>query len=361
MNSRIFRLWVIALGTLALFGGSLTAAQTTTPSPTAAVTTTPAPTNTPFPTATATPTPTPRGTEMVLQIASGQDDVNETSGRLELGQPTIWVGNAGATTEQYLALRFTDVAINPGALIHTAHLEVYATSSQWIPISFDLFAEAADDSAPLTDDAPPSQRARTATSVQHDSNVDWTAGVWYPFDDISEVVQEVIDRPGWQAGRSLTIIAIGTESGGDFGRKFFAAFEAGAALGVRLVVDVTPLEMPASVIPTTTPTQAVTPTLAATGTVDACAAVEMPIRLGVGDSGMVSLNDSAPTTPVNVRETPGVDGIRIGRLAQGVTFEVLEGPVCANGVVWFKVGYGDDKEGWLAEGQDGLYFVEPTS
>lgn len=356
-----------------LLGGVLTVAAQSTPTPTpsptetSAETNTPAPTNTPEPTATMTPTVTPRGDEVIFQVAAGQDDVNESTGTFELDQQTAWVGNGGAIGEQYFGVRFTDVNIPAASIIHSAHLEVFAITDQWIPVSFDLYAEAADDSEPFSDDNLPSQRELTDASVIHESNTQWSGSTWYPLDDIADLVQEVIDRPGWQAGNSLTVIALGTEAGGEFGRKFFAAFEADPRVAVRLVVDVTPIELPPTRVPSITPTPAPTRTPAptttprATATDDPCTAVDMPVRLGVGDTGMVILSSVTPTTPVNVREAPSIEAERIGRLAQGVTFEVLEGPTCADGLTWFKVRYGeDDKEGWLAEGQDGLYFVEPV-
>ncbi len=367
MKRHNFRRWVGLTGVFGLLlGGVLTVAAqadpTNTPAPTRtpAITSTPAPTNTPEPTATMTATPKPRGTEMIVQISAGDDDVNESSGQFELNQQTIWIGNAEESTEQYLGLRFRRVNIPNASVIHSAHLEVYPIADAWIPLSYDLYAEAADNSAPFTDDNLPSQRELTSANVVHSSNVLWPGKVWYPLDDIADMLQEVIDRPGWQSGNSLTIIALGTEEGGAFGRKFFTAFEGGSAYAVRLVIDVTAPELPPTPLPTSTPLPTATPR--ATATLDPCEAVSMPVRLGVGDTGMVILSGTTPTTPVNVREAPSIEAERIGRLAQGVTFDVLEGPTCADGLNWFKVRYGEeDKEGWLAEGQNGLYFVEPVS
>lgn len=349
-----------------LLGGVFTVAAqadpTNTPPPTAtpATTSTPAPTNTPVPTATMTSTPKPRGTEFIVQIVAGDDDVNESSGQFELNQQTVWIGNGEETTDQYLGFRFRNVNIPNASVIHSAHLEVFPITDSWIPLSYDLYAEAADDSKPFTDDNLPSQRELTTANVVHVSNVMWPGKLWYPLDDIADVLQEVIDRPGWESGNSLTIIALGTEEGGAFGRKFFAAYEGSPAYAVRLVIDVTAPELPPTPLPTSTPLPTATPR--ATATIDPCSTVEMPVRLGVGDTGMVILSSVTPTTPVNVREAPSIEAERIGRLAQGVTFEVVEGPTCADGLNWFKVRYGDDDtEGWLAEGQNGLYFVEPVS
>ncbi len=347
-----------------LMGGIMTTAAQSTTTPTATpspsevpkASNTPAPTSTPSPTATLTATPTPQGRLLVLQIEAGEDDVNESSGNFVFDQPTIWAGNGGANSGQYLGLRFINVAIPAGSVIHAAHLEVFASGDQWINLSYNLAAEAADDSAAFTAENMPSQRALTTAAITHESNVAWQNNTLYPLDEIGAVLQEVISRPGWQAGNSLSLIANGTEASGEFGRKFFTAFEGDPNLAVRLVIDLTAGTAPAATVsvPSATP--------AATATVDACQLVDLPVRLKVGQRGQVSIIAGAPTTPVNIREAPSVTALRIGRLAPGVSFEVIGGPTCADGLAWFEVRYGDNKvEGWLAEGQDGLYFVEPSS
>jgi len=264
-----------------LLGGVMVTAAQATPRATA----TPVPSSTPTATLTLTPTPTPQGSLLILQIAADGDDVNESSGALAIDQPDLWLGNGGAPTDQYLGLRFTDVAIPPGSVIHAAHLEVYHTSDQWIRIAYDLGAEATDDSAVFSADNLPSQRELTETIVNHESNVPWLANTWNPLDDIGALVQEVVSRPGWQVGNSLTIIAQGSAAGGDFGRKFFAAFENDPELAARLIIDLTPGKIAPSPV---APTRTATP--------DPCSAIDLPARLTVGGRGQVVVDTAAPTT-----------------------------------------------------------------
>jgi hypothetical protein len=62
-----------------------------------------------------------------------------------------------------------------------------------------------------------------------------------------------------------------------------------------------------------------------------------------------------------VRESPGISFDRIGRVAPGQTFQVIEGPMCADDMAWFEIIYGISAiRGWVAEGRDGEYFVEPV-
>jgi serine/threonine-protein kinase len=81
----------------------------------------------------------------------------------------------------------------------------------------------------------------------------------------------------------------------------------------------------------------------------------LPSFLAPGISGYVRSEDPRP---VNVRATPGRDGQKIGEMPTGMTFTVLEGPTCRDNIAWFRVNYGNNANGWIAEGDDS-YFVSP--
>jgi hypothetical protein len=221
---------------------SPTNTPTATFTPTKTPTLTPVPTNRPTntPTATNTPTSTPSptasttGGTLTRQIAARGDDVNQDGSALQTSGTTIWLGNATSTNSSYTGLRFTNITIPKGAVITSAHLEFYSVANQWISISMQIAADAADNSAPFSSTSLPSQRTRTNARVTHSSNVSWSPNVWYSSNDIHTVVQEVVNRSGWHSGNSLSIILVGT--GGIWGRKSVASYEANPAQAVRLVV-----------------------------------------------------------------------------------------------------------------------------
>ncbi|MCB9452951.1 MAG: SH3 domain-containing protein [Anaerolineaceae bacterium] len=78
-----------------------------------------------------------------------------------------------------------------------------------------------------------------------------------------------------------------------------------------------------------------------------------PPLLVVGEHGRVLPGDAN-----NVRDTPTRSGTKIGAIPGGEVFTVLEGPVCADGLNWWRVTYGD-LTGWTVEGASGAYWVEP--
>ncbi len=89
-----------------------------------------------------------------------------------------------------------------------------------------------------------------------------------------------------------------------------------------------------------------------------CPDVTLISRLYPGARGRVTFSESDPS-PVRVRSNPGLSNPLVGQVAPGQTFLVLNGPQCVEGIAWFEVIYGiSGLQGWLAEGRDGIYYVE---
>lgn len=83
----------------------------------------------------------------------------------------------------------------------------------------------------------------------------------------------------------------------------------------------------------------------------------LPSQLYPGVRGQVSSDDRRA---LNVRIMPNLGGQQVGQISPNKTFWVVEGPVCADSIAWFRVIYGiNAASGWVAEGADGAYFVRP--
>jgi len=76
-------------------------------------------------------------------------------------------------------------------------------------------------------------------------------------------------------------------------------------------------------------------------------------RLSIGEQGAVT-----PGQSNNVRDQPSREGEKIGEIPSGSTFDVLDGPVCADNFNWWQVDF-DGLVGWTVEGADNEYWVEP--
>lgn len=73
----------------------------------------------------------------------------------------------------------------------------------------------------------------------------------------------------------------------------------------------------------------------------------------VGEFARVTLEGGSN----RMRQGPSTSTAEVDRIPEGGVFEVLQGPVCADGFAWYQVDY-DDVVGWTAEGDDTTYFLE---
>ena len=89
-----------------------------------------------------------------------------------------------------------------------------------------------------------------------------------------------------------------------------------------------------------------------------------PTRLAVGDMARVA------TFQINVREGPGATYSIVRRLDGNRTMEILDGPVCDDGQLWYYIrsetirprdgSQPYQAEGWVAEESDDEYLIEPS-
>jgi len=80
----------------------------------------------------------------------------------------------------------------------------------------------------------------------------------------------------------------------------------------------------------------------------------LPSRLVVGGKARVTPGDAN-----NIRQSPSRSASKMGQIPAGGTFQVLEGPTCADGYAWWKVNYAGTI-GWTAESGGGTYWLEMT-
>ena len=65
-------------------------------------------------------------------------------------------------------------------------------------------------------------------------------------------------------------------------------------------------------------------------------------------------------TPLRVREAPGKNAKVLKTIPEGTEMFIIEGPVCADqGVWWHMQTTNAELDGWVMEGDQGAYFIEP--
>lgn len=184
----------------------------------------PTPSPTPVSSPSPTPTPTPTTGEVIVtaQPTQSADDVNEVNSTVTTNS-TLWLGNGESATTSFTGLRFNSLNIPQGATIKRAYLEVYSASDQWITTSYNIYAHDIGNSPVFSDSNKPSQRTLTSSFVSHSSGVHWSGNFWYQLNDISTVVQSVINKLDWNSGNSLSLVLKGT--GGTWGRKYIRSYD----------------------------------------------------------------------------------------------------------------------------------------
>ncbi|MBW1793387.1 MAG: hypothetical protein JRJ38_03000 [Deltaproteobacteria bacterium] len=155
-----------------------------------------------------------------IRVCQSSDDAEErhtivdnswnNSTDLDLG------GFGDATNDALLAIRFQNLGIPKGATINSAYIkfEAYADSST-LPAntSFTIVGEASDNADQFSNgqDEISNRPDTTAPVAVAWNNVDaWTADDTYETPDLSAIVQEIVNRPGWSSGNAMVFKISGT-------------------------------------------------------------------------------------------------------------------------------------------------------
>lgn len=108
--------------------------------------------------------------------------------------------------------------------------------------------------------------------------------------------------------------------------------------------------------PTTQMTETIAPS-ATPSTWDACPGYEYQSQLQVGMQAQIALE---PPEPNRVRDEPSTSSNIAGLIYPGGEVEILEGPACEEGWIWWRVREIETGlEGWTAEGDLNSYWVIP--
>jgi hypothetical protein len=147
-----------------------------------------------------------------VRVASRPNDAEESnSGRMSLNSTDMELVNDGSRGAQLVGLRFTGIDVPQGATITEAHLEFTTDETNTGSTSLTLRAQHADHAPSFT-----SSKRNISTRTLTGAAVEWSPGPWssvgvvHATPDLSAVVQEVVDRPGWVLGNAIAIVVTGT-------------------------------------------------------------------------------------------------------------------------------------------------------
>jgi hypothetical protein len=149
--------------------------------------------------------PAPTLKTIDVQVTQRLDDTTvdngvNKNGNYPLITETSPVRNSG--------IRFQNIAIPQGSTINAAYIELKIHTGTADDIDINIYGEAADNAANFIDtNTLVNNRSKTSAFVT------WTqlnAGIGYKQSpDISALIQEIVQRPGWSSGNNLSILMFG--------------------------------------------------------------------------------------------------------------------------------------------------------
>jgi hypothetical protein len=158
---------------------------------------------------------------VTLQVSQSTDDADELTGTTQTNLTSVTVASEVTGFEPtHGGFRFQNVPIPGSSLIfiESAYLKPVlisdAATGNQDDAACDIYGHAADNSATFTGGgADITGRARTTASVAWDEDDlgDGLERVVSP--NLRAIIQEIIDRPGWSLGNSLSLLLIGRIQG----------------------------------------------------------------------------------------------------------------------------------------------------
>ncbi len=146
------------------------------------------------------------------RISRGSDDAEQyNKGTVILNDPVLnMVYESKSTGNQTIGLRFGNLDIPKGANITSAHILFTAAQTSSGTSSLSIKGEASDNAATFTTKSKNiSSRKKTSANVTW-APEQWTTGSSRPSSDISSIVSEIVNRPGWSPGNAMAFIITGT-------------------------------------------------------------------------------------------------------------------------------------------------------
>jgi hypothetical protein len=157
-------------------------------------------------------------------ISAGSDDAEEraSDGRITLTSSDLELTTDGSKV-QAVGLRFTSLAVPPGAAIARAYVQFRVDEASTGSASLRISGQSASNPGTFS-----TSRGDVSSRVRTSASVDWVPASWPTVGaagadqrtpDLSEVIQEIVGLPGWASGNALVLVITGT------GRRTAEAFE----------------------------------------------------------------------------------------------------------------------------------------
>ncbi|HEX6813149.1 MAG TPA: hypothetical protein VF384_16115, partial [Planctomycetota bacterium] len=174
------------------------------------------------------------GSVLERTVAASWDDAEEQPTAVTRSSTDLEMVTDG-TIPQIVGIRFLNLTIPPGAFITSANVQFTADAVHSGATSLSIVGQADDNAATFqTTTGSISARSRTTAAVAWAPSP-WTvvgeAGPNQRTPELKNIVQEIVNRPGWLSGNAMVFVISGS------GVRNATSFDGGATLAPKLVVN----------------------------------------------------------------------------------------------------------------------------
>ena len=160
----------------------------------------------------------PESIVSVVNLDTDDQEEMVADGSLDIASSDLELAEEGVTSDQskqqLIGIRFTDIQIPQGAYITKAYIQFSADNTNDEPTLLTIKSEATDNAETFAQTSFSVSSRPTGNQVAEWSFAPWTGGNEQGENqrsgDISNVIQETINRAGWVSGNALAVIITGT-------------------------------------------------------------------------------------------------------------------------------------------------------
>ncbi|MEM1320485.1 MAG: T9SS type A sorting domain-containing protein [Bacteroidota bacterium] len=158
-------------------------------------------------------------TDSGVTFAASSDDAEQENDEIDaLFDDDIdagWEGEPEDLNILTAGLRFQHIGIPQGAIIDSAFIEVVSHEAKTAEdvARITIVGEATDNAQTFTEDQLITDRPRTSESMLWEVNEEWGLWTTHRTPNIKNIIQEIVNRNGWEAGNALALLLLGEDQG----------------------------------------------------------------------------------------------------------------------------------------------------
>lgn len=174
-------------------------------------------------------------------VSVGSDDAGHDAANcsFSISHNEIYFGQCDNGDEIVSGFRFQNIPISAPEEIERAYIEFTVDGLYSNDLHVAFRGEKVDSSYTFRDASKPSDRqpltGHTVEWVLHPSDV-WSFGEKRNSPDLTPIIREIVDRPGWKRGNAISIIVKNVASNGNHRRVYAFEREGNSAHAARLVL-----------------------------------------------------------------------------------------------------------------------------